>query len=415
MEEIRRLALAAQTAARKLGLLSESDKNRILDSMAQALEEQSPAIAAANEADLAAAHQAGLQAALLDRLALNPARLRSMIQAVEAVRALPDPVGQVIESQTRPNGLRIRKVAVPIGVVAVMYEARPNVTCDAAVLNLKASNATILRGGKEALRTNLAIVQALRQGGEKAGMPSDSIQLVSIASRDAIRALVQMEGLVDLVIPRGGEALIRAITEHARVPVIKNAKGLCHTFVDESADISVALAVCENAKCQRPGVCNAMETLLVHENIAETFLPEMVRRYRVRGVEVRGCDRCCRIVKDLVSASEKDWETEYLDLIISIRIVSGLDEALAHIARYGSKHSEAIIARIPAVQQRFLREVDAAAVYVNASTRFTDGGEFGLGAEIGISTDKLHARGPMGVRELTTYKYQIEGTGQIRC
>ncbi len=414
MNSIRSLAQKSKEASRALLTMSTAAKDEILGAMIYALRQAVPDILVANDADMQAAQEAGLSSAMLDRLRLDGGRIEAMITAINTVRALPDPIGQELKREIRPNGLLLRKLRVPIGVIAVIYESRPNVTCDAAVLCLKASNAVILRGGKEALRSNCAIAQAMQRGGESAGLPAGAVQIVESTDRDAIRELVQLEGLVDLVIPRGGEALIAAISGWAKVPVIRNAKGLCHVFVEQSANIEMALRIAENAKCQRPGVCNAMETLLVQRPIAPTFLPRIIERYRAQGVEVRGCEECCRVDPGLVPATPEDWDTEYLDLIVSIRVVDDLDTALAHIADHGSKHSEAIISSSIEAQKRFLQEVDAAAVYVNASTRFTDGGEFGMGAEIGISTEKLHARGPMGLEELTTYKYMIEGTGQVR-
>ncbi|MEI7437953.1 MAG: glutamate-5-semialdehyde dehydrogenase, partial [bacterium] len=378
-------------------------------------EEQSAMIQAANALDLAAGRAAGLSAPLLDRLTLSAARVTAMASGLREVAALRDPVGRVLRRTKRPNGLVIVKRRVPIGVIAIIYESRPNVTADAAGLCFKAGNAVILRGGKEALHSNGAIVAAMLAGGIPQGLPADAVQWIATPDREAVRELVQLEGRVDLVMPRGGESLIRSVTAQAHVPVIKHYKGVCHTYVDADADLEMALAIAENAKCQRPGVCNAMETLLVHESVAARFLPMVVQRLGVqRHVELRGDAAACAITPGMSPATEDDWSAEYQDLILAVRVVASLEAAVAHIQRYGSAHSDAIVTSSPAAAARFLSDVDSATVYVNASTRFTDGGEFGMGAEIGISTDKLHARGPMGLEELTTYKYQITGTGQIR-
>lgn len=413
-EEIRAMGERAAAAARALALLSPRKKNLILEAMADELDARRDAVLAANREDMEAARAAGLSAALLDRLALDEKRVAGMVKAIRAVTGLKDPVGARISRWIRPNGLVIHKVRVPIGVIAVIYEARPNVTADAAALCFKTSNAVILRGGKEARRSCAAIAEALQAGGERRGLPPGAIQFVSNPDRDAVRELVQLEGLVDLVIPRGGESLIRAIVEQARVPVIKHFKGVCHLYVDESADQEMALRIAENAKCQRPGVCNAIEKLLVHEKIAPVFLPRVVERLGARGVEFRGDEAARAIAPTIKPAEEADWTAEYLELILTVKIVPDVRAAAAHINRYGSHHSDAIVAENEAHQKIFTDEVDSAAVYVNASTRFTDGGEFGMGAEIGISTDKLHARGPMGLEELTTYKYVIWGEGQVR-
>ncbi|MBI2438045.1 MAG: glutamate-5-semialdehyde dehydrogenase [Lentisphaerae bacterium] len=404
----------ALAASRGLARLSARRKNSILLAMAEQIIKDSPAIQEANVADLEAARQAGFSAALLDRLQLNGARIEAMAQGLRTIAALPDPVGRTIRRWTRPNGLEIVKRRVPIGVIGIIYEARPNVTADAAALCFKTANAVILRGGKEAARCNGAIVQALTTGGRRKGLPENAIQFIQTPDHEAIRELVQLEGLVDLVIPRGGEALIKAVTEHARVPVIKHYKGVCHVFVDESAEADMALAIIENAKCQRPGVCNAIEKVLIHEAIAATFLPRMAEKLLARGVELRGDEAARRILPTMRAATPADWTQEYLDLILTVGIVPSVKAAVEHINRYGSRHSDAIVTGSEAAQTLFTEEVDSAAVYVNASTRFTDGGEFGLGAEIGISTDKLHARGPMALEELTTYKYVIHGAGQVR-
>ena len=382
--------------------------------MADGILKDADIIKEANAQDLGAGRAAGLSAALLDRLALNDKRIEAMAAGLRDVAALPDPVGRVLDSRTRPNGLSMRKVAVPIGVIAFIYESRPNVTADAAGLCLKAGNAVILRGGKEAIQSNRAIARSLLDSGARAGLPANAVQLVQTTDREAVRELAQATGLVDVIIPRGGEALIRAVTENARVPVIKHYKGVCHVFVDRDADLDMAERIVINAKCQRPAVCNSMETLLVDEAVAKTFLPRIANALLARKVELRGDDATRQLVSAAKAATEADWSTEYGDLIINIRVVPGVDGGIAHINRYGSQHSDAIVTRNQATADRFLREVDSATVYHNASTRFTDGGEFGMGAEVGISTDKIGARGPMGLEELTTYKWIIEGTGQVR-
>jgi glutamate-5-semialdehyde dehydrogenase len=411
---IRELGERAQSASRELALWPARRKNRVLEAMASGIEAGREKILSANRQDLEAGRAAGLSRALLDRLELNPDRIAAIARSLRELAALPDPVGRRIGRRVRPNGLVIDKVRVPIGVIAIVYEARPNVTVDSAALCFKASNAVLLRGGSEALQSNRALAETLRKAGRELGLPDAAIQFIDTPDRDAVKFLVQLEGLVDLVIPRGGEGLIRAVTESARVPVIKHYKGVCHVYVDAAADLDMALEILENAKCQRPGVCNAAEKALVHRAIAGDFLPRMAGRLRARGVELRGDAEACALVPDMRPASDADWNEEYLDLILAVKVVAGLDEAIAHIHRHGSRHSDAIVTEDAATGARFLREVDSAAVYLNASTRFTDGGEFGMGAEIGISTDKLHARGPMGLEELTTYKYVVRGAGQIR-
>ncbi len=412
--QIRELASRAKQASRTLATASADAKNAALAAMATALEANAAELKAANAQDLADGEKAGLSAALLDRLRLTDKRIAAMADGLRQVAALPDPVGAVIAGWRRPNGLLITKVRVPLGVVVIIYESRPNVTADAAGLCVKAGNAVVLRGGKEALRSNLAIWRLLQRGLAEAGLPAEAIGLVETTDRAAIDVLIKANDLVDVVIPRGGEGLIRRVTEGATVPVIKHYKGVCHVYVDAAADLAMAEEVCFNAKCQRPGVCNAMETLLVHEAVAADFLPRMARRFAEAGVELRGCERTRQVVEGVEPASEDDWSAEYLDLILAIRVVGSTDEAIDHIARYGSAHSDAIITTDIRQAEKFTREVDSAAVYVNASTRFTDGYEFGMGAEIGISTDKLHARGPMGLEELTTYKFVVYGDGQLR-
>ena len=405
----------AVAAARLLATLGTRRKNLILEAMAEALESNRDRLKEANARDMAAGRAAGLSDAMLDRLLLTDKRMDSMINGVRALLGLKDPVGQRISRWVRPNGLVIQKIRVPIGVIGIIFESRPNVTVDAAALCFKTSNAVILRGGKEALESNKALVDALQAGGTRKGLPPHSIQLITTTDHDAVRELVQLEGRVDLVIPRGGETLIRAVTEQAYVPVIKHYKGVCHAFVDEAADPAMALAVIENAKCSRPGVCNALEKVLVHEKIAAGFLPQLAARMADKRVELRGDEAVRAIVPSVKAATAADWDEEYLDLVLTIGVVPSLEAAIAHINRHGSHHSDVILSENEKAQERFLDEVDSACVYANASTRFTDGGEFGMGAEIGISTDKLHARGPMGLEELTTYKYVIQGSGQIRA
>lgn len=404
----------AVAAARELARLSTKKKNAMLEAMADELTAQKTAIQEANAHDLAAGKKAGLPSAMIDRLELTDARIEAMVKGLSDIAILKDPVGTEISNWNRPNGLQIKKMRVPIGVIAIIFESRPNVTADAASLCFKTSNAVILRGGKEAAQSNQAIANALREGGLKKGMPEDAIQLVQTTDRDAVRELAQMTGRVDLIIPRGGEGLIQAVSEMAWVPVIKHDKGVCHTYVDATADIEMALAICENAKVQRPGVCNAMETLLVHKEIADDFLPKMIARFKKCGVELHGDETVQRVDKDVIAATEADWPEEYLDLTLAIRVVDNVDAAIEHINTYGSHHSDAIVTADKSAGKAFLAQVDSSSVYVNASTRFTDGAEFGMGAEIGISTDKLHARGPMGLEELTTYKFVIEGSGQTR-
>ena len=411
---VSQLADRARQASRRLASINGEQRRVILIGMADALEQSQPDIVKANHTDLQAGRENGMTAALLDRLELTPARFQSMVQGIRKVAELPDPLDRVLSEFKHSDGLIIRKIRVPIGVIAMIYESRPNVTADAAALCIRSGNAVILRSGREAFNSSLAIAKALQSGGEKAGLPAGAIQLVEIASRDAVRHLVQLEGKIDLVIPRGGEGLIRAVTEQARVPVIKHYKGVCHIYVDAAADLEMANRIIENAKCQRPGVCNAAETVLVAESVAEKFLPLMAQRLTARGVELRGDERSRQIVPQMKTATEEDWYAEYLDLILAVRVVPGLEAAIDHISKYGSAHSDAIVTADSKASDRFLREVDSAAVYWNASTRFTDGGEFGLGAEIGISTDKLHARGPMGIEELTSYKYVVVGDGQVR-
>ena len=410
------LGKRAKVASRGLALLSTEEKNRCLIAMAEALEAQKDAIKAANAKDMEAAPGYGLTAAMMDRLRLDEKRVASMAKGLREVAALADPVGRVLDERVRPNGLKLRKISTPIGVVVIIYESRPNVTADAASLCFKSGNATILRGGKEALHSNMAIAQIMIAAGKKAvaNFPADAIQVVPTTDREAIKELLSLTQYVDLCMPRGGEGLIRAVAECSKVPVIKHYKGVCHVYVDDRADLKMAEEIVMNAKVQRPAVCNAMETLLVHSSVAEKFLKTMSARLKEYKVELRGDDLTRRILSDAKAVTEKDWETEYNDFIMNVRVVDGLKTAVDHINRYGSAHSDSIVTADEARASQFLAEVDSAAVYWNASTRFTDGGEFGMGAEIGISTDKIGARGPMGLDELTTYKWLGFGSGQIR-
>lgn len=414
-QQIEELGQKARAAARVLALSSKDQKNAALMAMADALEASGEEILAANGRDLAAAPGYGLNAAAVDRLKLDAARIRAMAEGVRQVASLPDPCGEIIREWTRPNGITITKIRVPIGVVGIIYESRPNVTADAAVLCLKSGNTCILRGGKEAIHSNTAIARALSAGAVKAGLPAEVIQLVPFTDREGVRLLAQMDRYLDVIVPRGGHALIEAVVEHARMPVIKHYHGVCHVYVDQVADLAMAEEIAVNAKCQRPGVCNAMETLLVHREVAEKFLPSVARALRDQGVELRGDRRTVEALgAGIKAATEEDWTTEYLDLILSIRVVDSLEAAIDHIEHYGSHHSDSIVTTDEAAARKFLAAVDSAAVFWNVSTRFSDGGEFGFGAEIGISTDKLHARGPMGLEELTTYKYLVTGDGQVR-
>lgn len=393
---------------------SAEQKNRFLSILQKMLGEKESKILTANRKDVENAERNKRSPAFIDRLTLTSSGIAKMVKGIEVVKGLPDPVGQKIWETTRPNGLRIEKVRTPIGVIAIIYESRPDVTVEASSLCLKSGNCVILRGGKEAKYSNRVLVEIIKESLVSAGLPEDLVNLISSGGRRAVRYILSMNGYIDLVIPRGGESLIRTVVNYSAIPVIKHYKGVCHTYVDREADLQTALVVSLNAKAQRPGTCNAMETLLVHEGIAEKFLPRMAELFRKAGVEMRGCERTCRILKGIKAVVEENWSTEYLDLIVAVKIVDSVEEAIAHINRYGTQHSEAIITENVEMAERFFKEVDAAALFHNASTRFTDGGEFGLGAEIGISTDKIHARGPMGLEELTSYKYLIYGSGQIR-
>ena len=413
-QEVVAKAARAREAARELANASSEIKNRALEAMADALCDRQSYLLEANGEDVRAGREAGLSEALVDRLLLTEKRITEMAEGLRQVAALPDPVGEVIEGWTRPNGLRITKVRVPIGVVGIIYESRPNVTVDAAGLCLKAGNAVVLRGGSEAINSNIALVRVISQAAESAGIPQGAIALIETTDREAAQRLMQLNQYLDVLIPRGGPGLIRTVVEQSTVPAVETGEGICHVYVDRSADLEMAKRIVINAKCQRPSVCNAAEKLLVHQEVAEAFLPPMIALLRENEVEVRGCERTVQLVPDVVPAQEEDWSTEYLALIISVRVVDDLEQAMEHIARYGTRHSESIVTRDYQAGRRFTEELDAAALYINASTRFTDGYQFGLGAEIGISTQKLHARGPMGLPELTSYKYVIMGEGQVR-
>lgn len=406
------LGQRARAAEQLLAQSAHDTRNKALLLMARLLREEPEEILRANAEDLAAATE--LSAAMRDRLLLNEKRLSGISQAMEEIAALPDPLGRVSLEDTRPNGLHIRRVSVPLGVIAVIYEARPNVTLDAAAMCLKSGNAVILRGGREAIRSNTALANLARKACLEAGLPEDCVQLVSDTSRESAAALMRLRGYVDLLIPRGGRGLIRTALDNAAVPVLQTGEGVCHIYIDKAADLDMAKAVTLNAKTSRPSVCNAAECLLVHADIAASALPQIAAALIEKGVELRGDEEACRLVPAMKPADESDWGKEYNDLILAVRVVKDLDEALEHIARYGTQHSEAIITGDEAAARRFLSEVDAAAVYHNASTRFTDGGEFGFGAEIGIATQKLHCRGPVDIRALTSTKYLIEGEGQTR-
>ncbi|MEZ4257268.1 MAG: glutamate-5-semialdehyde dehydrogenase [Polyangiales bacterium] len=415
IELVSRLAANAKSAARPVAVASTDTKNRVLERVASLLRGTlAPEILAANEEDMVAAKGSGLTSAMLDRLLLTPARLDGIAKAVEDVVKLDDPVGTVTKTHARKDGLVVSRVRAPLGLIAIIYESRPNVTIDAASLCLKSGNAVILRGGKESFRSNQALAKAFDIALEERGLPRAAVTLMPTTDREAAHALIRQSGVVDLVIPRGGESLIEFVVKNATVPVIQHYKGVCHVFVDTSANLDKALAIALNAKVQRPGVCNAMETLLVDGSVAETFVPRVAAAMREKGVEIRGDERVCALVPEAKRASDDDWDTEYLSLILSLGIVDGIDGALAHVAKHGSHHTEAIVTENVANAERWVREVDASAVMVNASTRFNDGGELGLGAEIGISTTKIHAYGPMGLEELCTQKWVVRGEGHVR-
>ncbi len=412
--EIISMAKNAKAAATALSRIGSTVKNQALLHMAEELLKQKDVLMAENAKDLEYARSIGLTSAMLDRLALKEATIEGIASGLREVAALADPVGKVTSMWKRPNGLLVGRMRIPLGVIGIIYESRPNVTADAAALCLKSGNAVILRGGSEAIHSNLAIARILQDCLKQAGIPETAIQVIPMTEREAVYEMLQLDELIDLIIPRGGEDLIRAVVSQSKIPVIKHYKGVCHIFVDADADLDMAMEICMNAKVQRPAVCNAMETLLVHQDIAPRFLPDMAAKYRAAGVVLRGCPKTREIVGGLEEAKEKDWYEEYTDLILAIRIVGDLDEAMAHIDQYGSLHTESIITQNYAHAQRFLNEVNSSTVLVNASTRFSDGFELGLGAEIGISTTKLHAYGPMGLEELTTTKFIIYGNGQIR-
>ncbi|OLB06363.1 MAG: glutamate-5-semialdehyde dehydrogenase [Candidatus Rokuibacteriota bacterium] len=407
-------ARAARDAARVLALCPTKIKNDALAQMAHGLVEKCPALLEANRVDVERARTRGAARAFLDRLTLTETRIEEMAQGLREIAALPDPVGTVVEAWGRPSGIEITRVRVPLGVVGFIYESRPNVTADAAGLCLKSGNAAILRGGSEAIESNTMIAAVLAKAVDKAGGPADAIQFIDTTDREAVAALLELAGLVDLIIPRGGEEFVRWVAARSRVPVLKHDKGLVHVFVDASADLAMAVAIVLNAKAQRPSVCNALETLLVHREIAPQLLPPLAARLTEAGVELRGCPRTRALVPSIRPATEADWDTEYLDLILAVRVVDDLDAAIAHVQRHGTGLAEAIVTNDLANARRFTREVDAAAVLVNASTRLVDGGQFGMGAEMGISTSRVHARGPVGVRELTTTKFVVVGDGQVR-
>jgi glutamate-5-semialdehyde dehydrogenase len=412
--DIHEIAQRARAAGRVLARTSGEQRRAALVAMAKAVRDQEREILAANAEDVAAA--AGrLEPAMIDRLRLDAKRVAAIAQAIDEVAEQDDPIGRIERAERRPNGLEIARMRIPLGVIAIVYESRPNVTTDAAALCVKSGNAVILRGGSEALRSNTALGRAIAAGLDAAGLPGDAVQVVPTADREAVRAMLRLDELIDLVIPRGGEGLIRFVAEHSRIPVIKHYKGVCHVYVDAAADLEMALAICENAKVQRPGVCNACETILVDRAVAAAFVPRLVERLTGRGVEIRGDEQVRALGGAAVlGATDDDWAAEYLALIVAVRVVDGVDAAIRHIERWGSSHTESIVTADPATAERFLREVDSSTVMVNASTRFADGGELGLGAEIGISTTRLHAYGPMGAEGLTTTKFIVRGSGQVR-
>jgi len=411
--EMDRIGQQARKASDALRSLTRRVKDEALRTVARGLRDRRDALKAENAKDLEAGRAKGLSAAMLDRLELTDKRIDAMAEGLEVVAALPDPVGEIVSQTVHPNGLRIAQIRQAIGVVGIIYESRPNVTADAAALCLKSGNACILRGGSEAIHSNLAIAQIFIDGCKEAGVPDHAVQMIATTDRAAVGEMLKLDRYIDVIVPRGGKSLIARIYEESRIPVVAHLDGICHTYVHKDADLAMAQTICWNAKMQRPGVCNAMETLLVHADAAPAFLPPMMQALRDGGCELRGCDRT-RAVVDCPPATEEDWTTEYLDKILSIKVVDSLEEAIEHINRYGSHHSDAIVTGSYDAAERFLNDVDSATVYVNASTRFTDGFEFGLGAEIGISTNKLHCRGPMALKELTTLKYVIRGSGQVR-
>jgi glutamate-5-semialdehyde dehydrogenase len=411
---IETMAMDAKQAAGRLRRVGRAKKDAGLEVMSKKLLEKETLIQKENEKDLVAARESGLSSAMIDRLALDAKTIRSMAEGLREVAGLPDPVGEVTRMWKRPNGLVVGQMRIPLGVIGFIYESRPNVTVDAASLCLKSGNAVILKGGSEAIRSNMVLGDLLREALTQVGLPDRAIQVIPTADREAVKVLLGLEDAIDLIIPRGGEGLIRFVTEHSRIPVLRHYKGVCHVYVDEDADLDMASEVCFNAKVQRPGVCNAMETMLVHEGVAPAFLPAMAGRLQEAGVEIRGCPKTVALVPGAKEAQASDWPAEFLDLILAVKVVSNMDEALDHIEKYGSNHTEAIVTKDYHRAQRFLSEVDSSVVLVNASTRFNDGNQLGLGAEIGISTCKLHAFGPMGLEELTTRKFVVYGDGQVR-
>ena len=411
---IRTIAKKAQIAARPLASLSSEKKNSVLLRMADLLQQKRVYIQEENQKDLVAGREKELSAAMLDRLELSDKVMQAMISGLHAVTGLPDPVGEISQMSRRPNGLLVGRMRIPLGVIAMIYESRPNVTVDAAALCLKTGNAVLLRGGSEAIYSNLALAKVLQESLEAEGINPDAIQVIPVTDRQAVTLLLAQEDTIDLVIPRGGEGLIRFVTENSKIPVLKHYKGVCHIFVDRAADLDKAIPLILNAKTQRPGVCNALEGLLIHQDIARSFLPIIAKKLQSAGVQLLGCTQCTNLVAEIQPATENDWGREFLDLILCVKIVSGFEEAKSYIEHYGSRHTESILTENYSTAQRFINEIDASAVMVNASTRFNDGGELGLGAEIGISTTKLHAYGPMGLEELTTRKFIVYGQGQVR-
>jgi len=412
--EVAQKGKLAKAASRQLAITPTKVKNYALERMAEALEKNAAAILAANSIDLEAGEKKELSRTLLDRLSLDGPRIKGMIEGLNAVKALPDPIGEIISEWARPNGLKIRKVRVPLGVIGIIYEARPNVTVDSAALCLKAGNAVILRGGSDAINSNVEITRVIAEAARAAGLPEGCLQLIEEPSRASAQALMRAREFVDVLIPRGGQGLIRTVIKESSIPVIETGEGNCHAYVEKSADLKMAAEIVANAKCSRPSVCNAIETVLIDQEIAAAFIPPLFKKLRAAGVELRGDAAVRKIDATVKLATEEDWSTEFLALVLPVKVVAGVDEAISHINKYGTKHSETIVTKDKKAAAKFQAEVDAAAVYVNASTRFTDGFEFGFGAEIGISTQKLHARGPMGLAELTSYKYLVDGNGQVR-
>jgi glutamate-5-semialdehyde dehydrogenase len=407
-------AKKAKAASRTLANISTEVKNNALFKMAAGLEQSADRLMAENKKDLVAAEQKGLSKAMIDRLKLTPERIKTMADGLREVAALPDPVGEIVKMWRRPNGMEVGRMRVPIGLIGIIYESRPNVTADSAALCIKSGNAVLLRGGSEAVASNAAIADVLNKAGAEAGIPDGAVSFIENPDRACVMEMLKANHSIDLIIPRGGEGLIRMVSENSTIPVIKHDKGVCHVYVDCKADLAMAAEICFNAKVQRPGTCNAMETMLVHRDLSSSFLPEMLRRLMKAGVEIRGCAKTKAIVPEVKEATDKDWDTEYNDLVLNVKVVAGMEDAMDHITRHGSQHSEAIVTTDYENARRFLREVDASAVFVNASTRLNDGYEFGLGAEIGISTTRIHARGPMGLEELTSTKFIVLGNGQIR-